>query len=560
MKRIAAISCLAFGLSACGGGGASGPGAPMPKPTSGAAAGSLGSIAFTISVPQARTQSTGRRADYISYQTQSVSITPQGGPTQVFLTGQSAPRCTIVSGAIVRCTFTATVPTGPNIPITIATYHNTIGYGTPISLATITVTVIPGQSNPVTATLNGVVDRLDIAVSPARITPGTPTDVSVTVTAYDRFGQAIIGPGMYADSTGKILAIALGNTDPTGSTTLSQASVNQPTPGLVLKYNGSSAFQGTTVSAGAPTATLSANIPTGSIVEYATPTSNSGPSGITKGPDGNIWFVEYLQSKIGRITPSGSVTEFTAPTNLPPSGSITTGPDGNLWYTDLFDDKIGRMTPSGTFTGFPIPTAKSGVSTITSGPDGNMWFTEHDSNKIGRMTLSGVVTEFAIPTASSGPLGIVAGPDGNLWFCESKLDAVGKIGRITPSGAFTEFSLPTAYATQEAITVGPDGNLWFTEFRVNQIGRITTSGVATEFPLPGSFAVPTDIVTGPDGNLWFPESDYSTNRIGRMTPSGAVTEFPIPTAYAVPVSIAAGADGYLWFTEKDKSKIGRVTP
>ena len=42
--------------------------------------------------------------------------------------------------------------------------------------------------------------------------------------------------------------------------------------------------------------------PTGSITEFVLPTSGSGPSGITAGPDGTLWFTENADNKIGRIT------------------------------------------------------------------------------------------------------------------------------------------------------------------------------------------------------------------------------------------------------------------
>jgi len=162
------------------------------------------------------------------------------------------------------------------------------------------------------------------------------------------------------------------------------------------------------------------NIAVGAIGETsALPTVNSGPYGITSGPDGNLWFTEanFAGNKIGRITPTGTITEFTIPTaNSGPIG-ITTGPDGNLWFTEDSGNKIGRITPTGTFTEFTIPTVNSGPFGITAGPDGNLWFTENIGNKIGRITPTGTSTEFIIPTAGE-PGGITAGPDGNLWFTE----------------------------------------------------------------------------------------------------------------------------------------------
>ena len=38
------------------------------------------------------------------------------------------------------------------------------------------------------------------------------------------------------------------------------------------------------------------------ISEFPPPTGDSGPAGITLGPDGNLWFTEYIANKIGRIT------------------------------------------------------------------------------------------------------------------------------------------------------------------------------------------------------------------------------------------------------------------
>src|SRR5262252_6287005 len=54
---------------------------------------------------------------------------------------------------------------------------------------------------------------------------------------------------------------------------------------------------------------------------------NNRPQGITRGPDGNLWFTETSTDRIGRITPAGVVTEFSAGIT-PGSGpnEITAGP------------------------------------------------------------------------------------------------------------------------------------------------------------------------------------------------------------------------------------------
>src|SRR5262245_60290413 len=67
-----------------------------------------------------------------------------------------------------------------------------------------------------------------------------------------------------------------------------------------------------------------------SITEFSLPTPNRGPAGITRGPDGNLWFAEVDAvggDRIGRITPAGQVTEFAA--GITPGSQpfeITAGP------------------------------------------------------------------------------------------------------------------------------------------------------------------------------------------------------------------------------------------
>ncbi len=126
--------------------------------------------------------------------------------------------------------------------------------------------------------------------------------------------------------------------------------------------------------------------PAASITESPVPTARSSPSGITAGPDGNLWFTENGSNQIGRISPSGTITEFPVPTAGSQPLGIAAGPSGNLWFTEGLGNQIGRLSPSGTITEFPVPTASSSPAGITAGPDGNLWFTEGLGNQIGRIT------------------------------------------------------------------------------------------------------------------------------------------------------------------------------
>ena len=213
---------------------------------------------------------------------------------------------------------------------------------------------------------------------------------------------------------------------------------------------------------------------------WAAPSTNeyvtgSGPSGVTRGPDGNVWFVEATANRVGRVTPAGTVTAFSAGIDvaLRPDEyhggsrrqSLVHGVQPRshrAHHAGRRRDRMGRpgrrsraarhhgrpgrqplvhpvrerpdrghLANRRDPNAFSITGSGDSPYGIAAGPDGNLWFTENGSSEIGRMTTSGVLTEFTLPSGSQ-PTGITRGPDGNMWFT---LNAnPGSIGRITPAG------------------------------------------------------------------------------------------------------------------------------
>ena len=266
----------------------------------------------------------------------------------------------------------------------------------------------------------------------------------------------------------------------------------------------------------------------------------------TLGPDGAVWFTDYNNGKIGRITPAGTVTEYSASTfSSPRPAGITVGPDGALWYTESGTNRVGRMDPlSGTVTAeYNVGTEPWGIVT---GPDGAMWIAELGAGKIGRIDTQGKYTESSAISATAQPYNITLGPDGNLWFT----DLFGSVGKITPAMAVTDYGgLPNE--GPNGIVAGPDGNLWFTEFNHAFIGRITPAGTITQFPIPAGWLA-EGITSGPDGNLWF--GSTGTSNIGSITTEGVVNTYPAPGTS--PNYVTVGPDGALWFS--DVGQIERV--
>jgi YD repeat-containing protein len=290
---------------------------------------------------------------------------------------------------------------------------------------------------------------------------------------------------------------------------------------------------------------------TSAVQEYPL-AENSHPNGITRGPEGNLWFVDEATSKIGRSTPTGSIVEYPLPEKSEPV-EIVTGPDGNLWFTEQGTNKIGRMTPSGSRVEYSLPanSRPEGITVLGN----ELWFTE--ANEIGSITTSGTISQHEVAEhyrQGGAPSQIVAGANGNLWFTYFNKEL---ITEMTPEGNITgDFSTPAGFGIPSHIAPGPEGEqaVWVTSEA--KVGKLTMTGEMTPYSLPAG-SRPAGITPTDNNTLWF--ADRGTNKLSKITTAGVISEYSVPEGSS-PQSIAAGAEGNLWFTEAASNRIAMTTP
>src|SRR6266542_5264972 len=98
--------------------------------------------------------------------------------------------------------------------------------------------------------------------------------------------------------------------------------------------------------------------PTGTIKEFPIPQASSGPTSITPGSDGLLWFTESSANKVARITVGGTVTASTVPTASSLPVGISYSWTTLMWFTE----DVGNMvayTDGGNWHEWPLPTAGS---------------------------------------------------------------------------------------------------------------------------------------------------------------------------------------------------------
>jgi virginiamycin B lyase len=555
---------------------------------------------LVVKIPKNTTSTAARRPSFISPSTKSISFAYKIGtttyPAQAFDVTPQSPGCTTDTSGNTTCTLSFGAFSG-DATYTVTAYDSTGAMGNVLAAATGSLTIVAGQDNTIGITLDGAPTRFALNLAQSTVTKGTPSDIPLTVSAYDSDGNLIVNSPAYWSGTanGTYNSVTIATSDAAEFSLQQNGSALQtlagdpntyqiavPFSNLSVHYSGTSLSAGTLTLSDAATGlsdakTITVQEPAPTITEYAVPVGYANaalPWGIATDSNGRVWFANdnaassNFLGTFGNVAADGSMQMFDEPAGQ--DRGMAFGPDGNLWMTgECYTDGIDVFSTSGAFiANYQLPsdaTKSFGDCTflhsgqIVSGSGGDLWFVEGSHNRIGRITTTGTATEY---TTASGAFGITLGPDGNMWFTENG----GEIGMITAAGAITQFTLPSGVSPRY-IASGIDGNLWFTatvdHAPFTAIGKLTPSGTYTEYDTPytitdPSYAGPSGIFAGPDGNLWYGDDGL----LGRVDPNtGTITTFSSSSfgcgPNEAPQMFTATDASTVWFTDNDGC-IGKI--
>jgi len=202
----------------------------------------------------------------------------------------------------------------------------------------------------------------------------------------------------------------------------------------------------------------------GSLTSF--PIAGAHIGSVVVGPDKNVWFSDYGNAKLGRITKTGAITEFPLNAGAYP-GSIAVGPDKNFWITEK--RSFVKMSVGGAvlkvYNGNKKLTPNESLNSIVAAPDGNLYFTESaDDNttpdKIGRITTKGKIAEIGTLPVSAYPDRMTVGKDGNVYFAIHDMQAVGEINLATGKVSYHWVAMTHGDTGALSIAEGPDERLW----------------------------------------------------------------------------------------------------
>ncbi len=376
-------------LASCSGGGAS---SSAPQ----AQAFERGTVAMTF--PAAATSATSssasrKRPQFLSPSTASVSIAVTGVAASVIASvAANSPNCT-AAGAGRTCTVTVSAPVGSSL-FTVKLYDGANATGNLLGTGTGTATVASGSPFTVAIGVTGVAGSIAITATQATFVPGTAATTPLKVALDDADGNVITGT--YASP------VTLTDSDTTGAFTLSATSVTSSTQVVTLKYNGSGAVTGATISADA------AGVAAGSVTAQTVAVSGTPP--IT----GHLYVNDDTYGLLKFTFPLTSASVPTILENAPQNVWLAFDPRGNAFIDQFFGNVEEFATP---YTGTPIATYGGAAAGDPYGlavdANENVFVAEAQANIV--IELSSITGTVVNTISAPGPYALALDASGKLY-------------------------------------------------------------------------------------------------------------------------------------------------
>ena len=351
-------------------------------------------------------------------------------------------------------------------------------------------------------------------------------------------------------------------------------------------------------------------------------------------PAGNLYIPDYRNSRVRKITAAGVISTVagngtygysgdggsaTAAQLNDPQG-LAVDSAGNLYFADYGNLRVRKVTAAGVIStvagngnigpsgdGGPATAATLGLPTdVAAGYDGNLYIAEV-IGRIRKVTVAGVISTIAgtVGTGFGGdggpateallyyPSGMAIDSAGNLYIADSlnyrirKITVAGIINTVAGNGiqGFSGDGGPATEAQLDQpydVAVDSDGNLYIAEdYRIRKVtaeGVISTvAGNGTpDYRGDGGQAtmtgmMPRGVAVDLEGNLYI--SDYFKNQIRKVTAAGTINtvagkgitfgysgDYGPATAAMLtnPNYLAVDSTGSLFITDNGNDRIRKV--
>lgn len=233
----------------------------------------------------------------------------------------------------------------------------------------------------------------------------------------------------------------------------------------------------------------------------------NSPLDIARDSDGNIYFSDRGNNKIKKIATSGIITTLAGSTQGDSNDGIgqLNGPHGiavdatgNVYFTDFQNHKVKKISTSGiitTIAGSIQGDSNDGIgklnqpSHLTVDKSGNVYVSEWGNLKIKKIAPTGEISTFyeGAKHELSGPRGICIDSENNIIFVDDnviKKITQDKIVTVIAGTRYTEGDSNEGlgkFNSMSGLTIDAADNLYVADSRNSKIKKITPAGVITTY-------------------------------------------------------------------------------
>jgi len=278
-------------------------------------------------------------------------------------------------------------------------------------------------------------------------------------------------------------------------------------------------------------------------VEFTLPNPKSEPHEVTVDLQGNAWASQRTAGHLGKLDPKTlNYAEFDPPAGKSPMhlNGITRAPDGKIWFVDASANRrfISLDSKTMEYNLYPLPKLKTGRAsgnTMRVAPDGSVWLASVGANEMIRLQPS--TKEFTVYSVPAGvkaqrnaaPYGIAIDGDEKIWFVENAMNG---LGRITPStGQIDEFKVPVENAVPRKAGMDSQGNVWFGLHFAGKLMKVDYKTLKMSVFTPPTENAGVYSIQGDTKSRYIWMSEQHADKIARFDPqTEQFLEFPLATA------------------------------
>ncbi len=275
-------------------------------------------------------------------------------------------------------------------------------------------------------------------------------------------------------------------------------------------------------------------------------------SGMTYGPDGNLYVGSFATNEILRYSPSGEfldafVSSGSGGLSTPSVGAVIFRPDGKLYVASRDNANVLRYDANtGEFLNVFVPSGSGGLAQIkgmTFGPDGHLYISSSATNQILRYNGTTGAYLGAFVAAGSGglsnPRSLTFAPDGMLYVANTNSNSVLRYNGST--GAFVSTFIPTSSGglNQPGDLLFHSGSLYVASQGTNRILRYdASSGAFIDTVDPSNSAA----IDRPIGLLLSSNGTLLAGGYGDVVEYGKSSDATVTVSLSSPWPVAVTAD------------------